>query len=60
MSKAEAIKTLCGANNAWAQEIANRIAVAQDNNWTAESTDYILDDNSVIRFSGPDYWPVQG
>jgi hypothetical protein len=59
MSKAKSIETL--ANNAAdAMELAEDRAIARDQDWSAEATDYTFDDNSVLRVSGSSYHAVEG
>lgn len=57
MTKAEAITTL--ARDAFdAVVLAYNHATEVDQNWQQEMTEYIFDDGSILRISGPDYWPT--
>jgi len=57
MTKAEAIATL--ARDAFdAAQLAYDHAAGFDTKWQQGVQEYTFDDGSILRISGPDYWPT--
>lgn len=48
---AQAIETISRGKSADAFDLAEKHAIAKDQNWNDETTEYVFDDNSVLVLS---------